>query len=150
MVLGGELVGEGLAYEVGPGWLASINGSHRLFGLPEHEHFATLSLSFGVSSSATEQKGGAGESERMSASDLRAGLLVGYTLWRVWSPYLVVRGFSGPIEFRQAGRDRTGSDRHHYAVGAGSAVGLPGGLQIGVEYTALGERTLSAGVVLAF
>jgi hypothetical protein len=71
-------------------------------------------------------------------------------LWKTWSPYAIIRGFGGPVSFRQAGRDRTGSDKYHYALGVGSAVGLPWGLQAGVELTLLGERTLSAGVLLAF
>jgi hypothetical protein len=149
-IVGGELLGEGRAYRIGPGWLLGVSGAHRLFGLPEHAHFVTLGLSFGAASSATEEIGGAGESERISASDLRVSVLGGVTLWRTWSPYAVVRGFGGPVSFRQLGRDRTGSDVHHYAIGAGSAVGLPFGLQGAVEYTALGERTLSAGLVLAF
>lgn len=149
-IVGGELSGEGRAYAVGPGFVGSIQGSHRLLGLPEHPQFVTLSLSFGMSSTATEERGGAGESERLAASDLRVGLLAGYTFWRVWSPYVVARGFGGPVSLRQLGRDRTGSDRHHYALGGGAAVGLPWGLQAGIEYPALGERTLSAGVVFAF
>lgn len=149
-VLGGELTGEGRAYDVGPGWLLGVSGSHRLLGLPEHPQFATLSLSFGAVSSATEERAGAGESERLSASDLRVGLVAGVTLWRVWSPYLLARGFGGPVSFTQLGRERTGSDKYHYALGLGSAVGLPWDLQIGVEAALLGEQTLSAGVVWAF
>lgn len=149
-ILDGELIGEGRAYDLGPGWLLGVSGAHRLFGLPEHPYFVTLGLSFGASSAATEERGGAGESERISASDLRVSVLGGVTLWRTWSPYAVVRAFGGPVKFNQLERERTGSDRHHYAIGAGSAVGLPFGLQGAVEYTALGERTLSAGLIFAF
>jgi hypothetical protein len=148
-IFGGELRGEGRGYELGPGWLFSVSGAQRLFGLPERAEFVTLSLAFGASSTATEQWGG-GAQERLSASDLRVGLIAGVTLWRTLSPYALVRGFGGPIAFRQAGRDRIGSDRHHFALGAGSAVALPAGAQLAVEAALLGERSLTAGGLWTF
>jgi hypothetical protein len=115
-ILGGELAGEGFDYELGTGWVAGISGAHRMFGLPEQPQFVTLTLSFGASSAPIRERQ-SGESDRLAASDLRFGLLAGATLWKLWSPYALARVFGGPVTFRQGERDRTGSDRHHYASG---------------------------------
>jgi hypothetical protein len=147
---GGWLEGEGRLYEVGPGWLASLTGAVRLLGAPDNLPFVTLTLSFGWTSAATRERGGALEEERISATDARLGVLAGVSLWDVLSPYLVARAFGGPVSFRQRGQDRVGSDKGHYTLGLGATVAIPGGFSLTSEALPLGERTLSIGVSKGF
>jgi hypothetical protein len=44
------------------------------------------------------------------------------------------------------GRDETGGDTHHYTVGAGASVRLPGRIDLFVEGSPLGERSFSLGL----
>jgi hypothetical protein len=148
-VLGGELEGQGREYAVLPGWTASLAGAKRWFGRSDEVPFLTTTLAFSMSGARTEERGGSGEVESLLAMDARLGVLFGITLWETWSPYLALRGFGGPVQWRQLGRDRTGSDRHHYAIGAGSSVAL-GRVELLLDVTVLGERSISVGASASF
>jgi hypothetical protein len=148
-VLGGGLEGEGHEYDVLPGWTASLSGAKRWFGRGDEVPFLTSTLAFAMSGATTEERGGSRERESLTAADLRLGLLFGITLFDAWSPYLAGRVFGGPVSWRQLGRDRTGTDRRHYALGLGSSVTL-GRFELLADVAVLGERGVSVAVSAAF
>lgn len=147
-LLGGRLSGEGYAYDLAPGWLVAASGSYQLFGDPGRVPFLIGTLTFGSSGTRATQQGG-GESAYFSATDLRVGAMFGYTLWDRVSPYVAVRAFGGPIVWHHAGFTYTGTDRHHYTLGGGLSVSLPLGLDLRVDGSALGERSVSGGLALS-
>jgi hypothetical protein len=65
------------------------------------------------------------------------------------SPYLLARGFAGPVSWTLDGMDVTGQDKHHYQLGAGASLALPGNTMLQVDVSALGERSLSVAAALA-
>jgi hypothetical protein len=141
-VLGGSLTVEQMRHEVGTGFLLSVSVARRwLFG---GRFFGTLSLSAGASSTTTRMAGAA-ESVRLTAGDIRVGGMVGLTLWQRVSPYVLARGFGGPVLWQLAGQDITGTDQHHYQLGAGMSLALPFGFNALVDASLVGERSLSVG-----
>lgn len=149
-VLGGDLVPEdenrlrGRRWTVEPGWLASAALAHRWLGGPDRP-FLVTTLAYAVSFAATEEAAAPGTRESLAASDLRAGVVVGTTLARAWSPYLGLRAFAGPIQWHLDGRDVTGSDRRHYAIAVGSSLAVADGLTLVIDVAALGEQSVSVG-----
>jgi hypothetical protein len=85
---------------------------------------------------------GNGVSRQYAAFDLRAGISIGWTLWRVWSPYALARAFGGPVFFQ----DQIGSDAYHYQVGAGFVLKPHERFDLYVEGVPLGERGVTAGL----
>lgn len=78
--------------------------------------------------------------------DLRAGLTVGQTLARVFTPYVAARLVAGAVFTRHEGIDRALSDRAHYQVALGATLTLGGGfLQVFVEAAPLGEGGFALG-----
>jgi hypothetical protein len=74
---------------------------------------------------------------------------MGVTLANRVSPYVMARGFGGPVKWQLDGRDITGTDQHHYQLGVGSSISLPFHMSALVDASLLGERSLSLGVALA-
>lgn len=145
-VLSGKLEHDGRVHDVGAGWMAAA-GLSRSWRFGER-WFVSGSLTAGVSStSTTEQQAGA-MSERvgLTATDLRLGVLAGVTLWQRWSPYLLARGFGGPVLWALDGEDINGSDQHFFQLGVGSSVALPWRLTLLVDASLLGERAFSLGL----
>jgi len=81
-----------------------------------------------------------------TAADVRLGVVAGYTLLERFTPYLTARAFGGPVFWRE----QQATDLHHYQVGAGLAVGLPGGFDLSAEVVPLGEQRLTGGVGFSF
>jgi hypothetical protein len=61
----------------------------------------------------------------------------------------LARAFGGPVFWRYQGEAVTGTDTHHYQLGAGLAL-RPKNLNAFVEGVPLGELALSLGGGLAF
>jgi hypothetical protein len=61
-----------------------------------------------------------------------------------------VRAFGGPVFWRYQGVAVTGTDTHHYQLGAGLALGLGERVGLFAEGIPLGEQALSAGVSVSF
>lgn len=141
-VLGGSLAHDGRTHDVGTGWLvaASLARSVTFAG----RGFVAGSVTAGVSSTSTEE--GAGMSERLTAGDVRLGVLAGVTLWERLSPYALARAFGGPVMWTLDGDDITGTDQHHYQLGLGVNASLPWDLSALVDVSLLGERAVSIGV----
>jgi hypothetical protein len=66
----------------------------------------------------------------------------------VVTPYVLARAFGGPVFWSLAGASVTGTDAHHYQVGAGLVIRARR-VDIVAEGVPLGERTVVVGVGLA-
>ncbi len=149
-LLGGTLTHDGRTHDVGTGWLVSASGARSFAFGPKRRFFATANLTFAMSSTSTREMVGGVEQDSVSlmAMDTRIGALFGVTLGERFSPYLLARGFGGPISWALDGQDITGTDQHHYQLGAGMTVALPKNSSVLVDVSLLGERSLSVGVSL--
>ena len=78
------------------------------------------------------------------------GALVGKTFWKTLSPYVGARVFGGPVFWRFADEDVTGTDRYHYQLAAGLLASLPKGVDVYAELAPLGERSVAVGGGVAF
>lgn len=141
MVVDGAADVGGERRTLGTGWLAEAAIS-RVFltGQP-----VFLLGAFGLSASSASADGPAGKT-RFSAGDGRLTVTVGRTFFDRVSPYLSGTVFGGPIFYRTAGADLTGTDTRHWQLAAGLAAALPKRVDLFVEWAPLGERALSAGV----
>jgi hypothetical protein len=147
--VGGRLTTPAGTYDFSAGPTGAVGASYRVVKGTKPFVLATANLSF---SAATTQANGATTGARVSydAFDLRLGGLVGTTLWQVLSPYAVVRAFGGPVYWQYLGASVTGTDAHHYQVGAGLTLLVVGRVDAFVEGVPLGERSLAAGAAVAF
>jgi hypothetical protein len=134
-ILGGTLGG----YDVSPGFSVVAAGSWLALYEGEVRPFVLLSLSASVSTATTDVG-------RVTAVDLRGGVVVGKTFFERLTPYLVARVFGGPVSWNGL----TGGDQHHYTIGGGATLRLPGGFDVLAEGMALGERSVAIGVGLSF
>jgi hypothetical protein len=115
--------------------------------------FVVLTGNLSFSTARTTLAGTAGAPDVTAgyqAFDLRVGALVGTTLWQVLSPYAVGRVFGGPIYWQYQGSDVTGTDAHHYQLGAGLTLVVARRLNLFAEGIPLGERSAAVGAAVAF
>ena len=149
--VGGHLDSPGGVYDFSPGPTVAIGASYRL--LQGTRPFVILTANLSFSDAETQLSAAAAASNpmvRYDAFDLRGGVLVGTTLWRLLSPYAVVRAFGGPVYWSFQGEDVIGTDAHHYQVGAGLTLVVVHRVDLFVEGIPLGERSLAAGAAFAF
>jgi hypothetical protein len=146
--VGGHLDTPTGVYAFAPGPTAATGVSYRL--VQGTKPFVILTANLSFSAATTEPSGTPGDKVNYDAFDLRGGALVGTTLWRVLSPYAVVRAFGGPVYWQYLGTNVTGTDAHHYQVGAGLTLGIARRADLFVEGIPLGERSVAAGGAVAF
>ena len=147
-VLSGTLQTDGRTFDIGPGWLGSLSVSRRWLPLADSPWFVTGSLTLGTSSASTRENGV--PTAKITAVDLRLGGVAGVTLWDSISPYVLARGFSGPVLWELDGRPVRVGDLYHYNLGADLSLRLPLNLVALLEFSALGERSLALGVSALF
>jgi hypothetical protein len=142
-VLDGRLTSGGVDHDLSTGFLATVTGSW--LALPERDArpFILASLTASVATADTDVG-------TVTALDLRGGLVVGKTFFTRLTTYAAVRVFGGPVSWTIAGADVTGGDEHHYSVGAGATLRLPGAFDVFFEGSPFGERSLNAGLGLSF
>ncbi len=149
--VGGHLDVGGNRHDIGAGVLLAAGASYRLVDGAGAAPFVLVSGALGASTFSTD--GPAGERSRMSAGDVRAGVVVGKTFFDVVSPYVVARGFFGPVSWRArvagAPKDLGGGDAHHYQVGGGFVTGYRG-IDLAVEAMPLGEQRYVVAVGVSF
>jgi hypothetical protein len=81
---------------------------------------------------------------RFTAGDVRIGAIAGRTFGPV-SPYVLARGFGGPVWWAVDGASTVGSDTRHFQLGAGLSLTTSFGLTIVADVSALGEQAASLG-----
>jgi hypothetical protein len=148
--LGGDLRVQDVRHALGPGPLASLAASYRILdGRDRFLPFLLFGIAGSVSTVVTEADRDPGARARMTALDFRAALTAGKVFLDALAPYLVLRGFGGPIFWKLAGADVTGSDRYHFQLGGGALV-TAGVFDAFVEVVPLGERAATVGAAVSF
>jgi hypothetical protein len=144
-VIDGSLEEGGRTHDIGPGIVAAASVSKQwAFG----DWFVTGSLGAGISRTTTREGRsgmGDGESQSLIGIDvLRIGVMAGRTFGIV-SPYLMARGFGGPVLWTLDEMDVTGTDTSKFQLGGGVSV-TASGLSFLLDVSALGERSASLGM----
>lgn len=148
-VLGGELKpDDGTVHDVDSGALAGIGAEYRALTAGPGDPFVDVSLSLGFSWARTSLNEATGRQD-YSAADARLGVRYGFNVRNRFFPFLSARVFGGPVKWDPAGDDATGSDIHHYQMGAGAAARF-GAFAIFAEFAGLGEKAFSAGLSTAW
>ena len=155
---GGRLVTPVGNQDFSPGVTAAVGASWRILDFQGWRPFVVLTGNLSYSATHTRLMAndadpaspGTGPSISYQAFDLRVGALVGTTIAHIFSPYAVGRAFGGPIYWQYGGTDVTGTDAHHYQVGAGLTLAVVRRLNVFAEGIPLGERSLATGAALAF
>jgi hypothetical protein len=139
---GGELTLPDGKHEFSPGPTASLGADYRF--LDDGRWFALVTSVFSFSAARTRLPGS--PSVGYEAFDLRVGAQFGLDIADTLQPYVTARAFGGPVFWRYAGAAVTGTDTHHYQLGAGLGVRLSRQLNAYAEGIPLGERAVSVGV----
>ena len=139
-------------HEMLPGWQASISGSWRVVDGVGRAPFVLLSATLGAAGARTREETARAPAptEAYTAFDLRLSAVAGKTFFEVLSPYAMVAVFGGPILWRFGGEDRSGTDRHHFQLGAGLAVSASRSVHVFAEGAPLGARSATLGAGMAF
>lgn len=82
---------------------------------------------------------------RFTAGDFRIGAIAGRTFAKLWSPYVLARGFGGPVWWTVDGTETVGTDTRHFQLGAGLSIATSFGLTIVADVSVLGEQAASLG-----
>ena len=146
--LGGRFVFADTRFSLDPGWIVSAGATYRLLGGAGTDWFVLMGGAVAASGGVTRDA--ADRAEDMYAIDLRLTAIAGRTFFDVLSPYLVGRAFGGPILWRYDGRERLGTDKYHFQIGAGLLVTLPAHFDVFAEAVPLGERAAVAGAGYSF
>lgn len=106
----------------------------------------TVDFSLGLSAAWAEtEERFTGTAADYSAADLRAGVRAMWPIGQRFYPYTAARVFGGPVNWNWSGDEVQGSDAHHYQLAVGLAASL-GRVALQVEWGAVGEKSLSAGI----
>jgi hypothetical protein len=140
-VLDGALEGDGRTHDIGPGFVVAASASKQwMFGA----WFVTGSLGAAVSRTTTSEDGG-GEQSLVAVDVLRLGVMAGRS-FGIASPYVMARGFGGPVLWTLDAMDVQGTDTSKFQLGAGVSVSTSSGLSFLLDISALGERSASLGM----
>ena len=143
--LGGSLTPPDGEHHFSPGPIAALGLDYRAFD--DGRYF--LVLNSGLSFTAARTQLAADPTVGYEAFDLRVGAQFGIQLANVLRPYALARAFGGPVFWRYQGSAVSGTDTHHYQLGAGVAASLTKRLSLFAEGIPLGERAVSAGLGFA-
>ena len=132
--------------DIGPGPAGSASVSWLALLETERRPFALVGLSLAASRATAVSDDG--EDHTLTAADARIGAMVGKT-FGVFTPYAAARAFGGPVGWTLAGEEATGSDAHHYTVGAGLTARPGRRLDLSLEVMPLGEQSATAAATLA-
>lgn len=142
-VLGGNLEGGGVTHDIGPGFVVAAGVAKQLERGP---WFLNASVGTAVSRTTTDaEMPGAGRRTLVGLDIVRIGVMAGRTIGVV-SPYVLARGFGGPVWWTLDGTSVTGTDTSKFQLGAGANLALPQDLAIQLDVSALGERSVSLGM----
>jgi hypothetical protein len=142
--LGGKLTLPDGTYDFSTGPTATLGASWRVV---DRKPFVLLTSQVSFTGAQTRR---ANVTAAYDAFDLRLGAVVGTTLWDALSPYALARVFGGPVYWAYAGQSVTGTDTHHFQIGAGFAWLIVNHVDLFVEGVPLGEQSVAAGVSVAF
>ena len=142
--LGGTITAPAAHYVMGPGFAGVVGASYRVLDARGAIPFVLLDLQLSYANSSAPADVG------YNAFDLRGGLSVGTTFWRIFTPYVVGRAFGGPVYWRYLGTAIVGTDDHHWQVGAGFSLRIASRVDLFAEGVPLGEQGATAGAGFSF
>jgi len=143
-ILDGSLVGEGRTHNIAPGVVVGLSVAKQW---TRGDWFLTGTYSLSVSRTTTGLTSEA-QRETLIATDLvRVGVMAGRTFGPV-SPYVLARGFGGPVFWRLDDMDVGGSDIYFFQLGAGATFTTRSGFSLVVDVSALGEQSASLGMAV--
>jgi hypothetical protein len=141
-VLDGKLAGQGSTHDIGVGIIGVASASKQwLFG----NWFVTGSLGAAISRSTTVVSTGGAAVLLTGIDAIRAGVIVGRTLGFA-SPYVMARGFRGPVLWTLDNMYVTGNDTDKFQLGGGISVTTASGASFLFDISAVGERSTSFGM----
>lgn len=140
VVLDGSLRGSGERYQLGRGALVAVSASRQWV---RDAWFVGGTVGLGASRTAIAPESDPAAAQHLVATDASLGVTAGRTFARRVSPYLLARGFGGPVLWD----GKTGSDVDHYQLGAGASVSAAA-LTIVVDISVLGAQSASLGLSL--
>ena len=149
-VLAGSLTGPLGDYDLRPGFLGSASVGWTIIDGEGPRPYLALGGTVSASIAPTRSRTNPVDLPDLTATDLRASVVLGKRLFDVWLPYVGAAVFGGPVWFAPNGQSRTGSDVHHYRLTAGSSFSLPLHLEAFVEVGFLGEQAVVGGLGWAF
>jgi len=132
--------------DIAPGPAATASIAWLALLETERRPFALTSLSIAASRAGAIADDG--EEHSLTSGDGRVGLMVGKT-FGAFTPYAAARAFGGPVLWTRNGDDATGSDAHHYTVGAGLSARPGRRVDLSLELMPLGEKSATATATLA-
>ncbi len=148
-IFDGELIpADGTIHDVEQGGLASVGMEYRALVSNGAVPFVDVSLFIGMSWAKTTAPGATIKQDYF-ATDARLGARTGWNIGDSLFPFVALRVFGGPVQWKLEGEDVTGSDIHHYQVALGAAAQL-GPVGLFAEWTGLGEKGLNAGLSTAW
>jgi len=118
-------------------WLALLETERRPFAL----------VGFSLAASRANAISDDGDHHSLTSGDLRVGAMVGKT-FGAFTPYAAARVFGGPVYWNLGGEETTGTDAHHYTIGAGLAVRPGRRFDLSIEAMPLGEQSATASATL--
>ncbi|NVB81970.1 MAG: hypothetical protein HOV81_26550 [Kofleriaceae bacterium] len=139
----GSLSRDATPHDISPGLVGGV-GVSRQWMLGDGRWFITGSAGLSVAAASTHLAGAAND-PRFVAGDIRAGAIAGRTLAKIWNPYVLARGFGGPVWWTVDDMATTGTDTRHFQLGAGLSVAMSFGLTLTADVSALGEQAASLG-----
>lgn len=150
-LFGGHLRGAGTEHDFSPGLLTTLGASWRVLDARDERPFVLFTGQAAYIVASTRDANAPGASAvGYEAFDLRIGALVGWSIADAFAPYALARAFGGPVYWRFEGEERTGTDTHHYQLGAGLSVLIAKRVDLFVEGVPLGEQGVSGGAGVAF
>lgn len=144
LVFDGYLRGPSAQYDVQPGFVLAFRGSKTWIEDEAWWPFVATSVTVAAGWAGLTGEGGLAD-DGLLAFDLRAEVSVGKTLFGFWTPYVALRVFGAPLVLLD-GTDTAGSDPHHYQLAFGTQLAFPSGVAAYVDWSPLGERSLSVGL----
>ena len=115
---GGSLALPDGKYRFSPGPLIAVGAAWRAVRDERYFLLITSQLSFSSARTRLEAQASVG----YEAFDARLGAEAGVEIAKVLRPYAAARVFGGPVFWRYRDRSVTGTDTHHYQLGAGVGV----------------------------
>ncbi|MDX2093579.1 MAG: hypothetical protein SFX73_37410 [Kofleriaceae bacterium] len=141
-MVGGTLDTDGRMFEIGPGVVGAIGIARQW--RPRGAWFVNGTATLAASRVTTQEAGG--ERTGLVATDARVGVMAGRTFGPV-SPYVLARGFGGPVFWSLDDEDLTGGDAYHVQVGAGASL-TARRLTLVVDASLVGEQALAVSLAL--
>jgi hypothetical protein len=150
-LIGGRLETGAARFDFSPGVATALGASYRFLEGSDARPFVLGTAQLAYVSATTRENGTANApAVAYNALDIRLGGVVGWSLWSVVHPYALVRVFGGPVFWTYRGSNETGTDTHHYQVGAGLLVSIARRVDVFVEGVPLGEVGVSVGAGVEF